>query len=143
MRRHLMLALVFLLTSTAFACRSYTKALEQSVERADELAAISALRTVSVAQRTYSATNDNRFGTFEQLAQGGYLDSRFNSDKPKFKGYVLTMSVTNGASAWGFSANADPEPPQQGRHFYMDSESGILHVNVSQPAGASDPPFEP
>jgi hypothetical protein len=145
MYRPLMLALLFVLTCTAFACRSYTKALEQSVERADELAAISALRTVTVAQRTYSATNDNRFGTFEQLVQGGYLDSRFSSDKPKFKGYVLTMSVTNGAGASGgsFSANADPEPPQQGRHFYMDSESGIIHVNASQPAGASDPSLEP
>lgn len=143
MHRHLTLGMLLLVTCIAFACRSYTKALEQSVERADETAAISALRTLSMAQRTYGVSNENRFGTFEQLVQGGFLDSRFNFERPKFKGYVLTMSVTNGASGGSFSANADPEPPQQGRHFYMDSESGIIHVNTSQPAGASDPSLEP
>lgn len=143
MHRHLMLALVFLLTCTAFACQSYTKGLQQSVERADETAAIGALRTVSVAQRTYSVSNEGKFGTFEQLVKGGFLDSRFNSDKPKFKGYVLAMSVTNGEGAEGsYSVNADPEPPQQGRHLYMDSQSGLIHLNASRPAGAGDPSLD-
>jgi Tfp pilus assembly protein PilE len=144
MHRPLMFVLFFLLTCTAFACQSYTRSLQQSVERADETAAIAALRTVSVAQRTYSVSNDNRFGTFKQLVEGGFLDSRFSSDKPKFKGYVLTMSVTNdeGASGGSFSVNADPEPPQQGRHFYVDSSSGLIQANATRPAGASDPSLD-
>lgn len=143
MHRPLVFVLLFLLTCTAFACRSYTRTLVQSVERADETAAIGALRTLSVAQRTYSVSNDNRFATFEQLAQGGFLDSRFNSEKPTFKGYVLTMTVTNGEGGEGsYTVNADPEPPQQGRHLFMDSSSGLIHTNGMQPAGASDPSLD-
>jgi hypothetical protein len=139
MHRLLMFALLLFLAGAGFACRSYTKTLQQSVERADETAAIGALRTLQTAQRTYSVSNDYKFGTFEQLVQGGFLDSRFNSEKPKFKGYVLTMSVTNGAGAEGsFAVNADPEPPQQGRHLFMDSSSGLIHTNETRPASESD-----
>lgn len=143
MHRLLLLALLLSLTSASFACRSYTRALEQSVQRADETAALGAMRTLSVAQRTYSVSNEGKFATFEQLAQGGFLDSRFNSEKPKFKGYVLTMSVTNGAGGEGsFTVNADPEPPQQGRHFFMDSSSALIHINGGQPARESDPTLD-
>ena len=144
MRKDLMIALLLLLTCTAFACRSYTRTLEQSVEHADETAAIAALRTLASAQRTYSVSNSGSYGTFEQLVHGGFLDSRFNSEKPKFRGYVLTMSVTNGEGASGgsYSVNADPEPPQLGRHFYMDADSGLIHINGVQRASASDPSLD-
>ena len=114
MRKQLIIALLFFLTCTAFACQSYTRTLQQSVERADETAAIAALRTLSTAQRTYSVSNSGAYGTFEQLVQGGFLDSRFNSEKPKFKGYVLSMSVETKGGDGSYSVNADPEPPQLG-----------------------------
>lgn len=142
MHRPLVIALLFLLTCTALACQSYTKTMVQSVERADETAAIAALRTLSVAQQTYSVSNNGGYGTFEQLAQGGFLDSRFASNKPKFRGYVLSMTATGGSEGGSYSVNADPEPPQQGHHFYMDSSSGLIHTNPSQPAGASDPSLD-
>jgi Tfp pilus assembly protein PilE len=143
MHKPLVLALLLFLTATGFACQSYTRALEQSVQRADETAAIGALRTLSVAQRTYSVSNEGKFATFEQLVQGGFLDSRFNSEKPKFKGYVLTMTVKNGTAAEGsFTVNADPEPPQQGRHFFMDSSSALIHTNGGQTASESDPTLD-
>ena len=138
MRKQLIIALLFFLTCTAFACQSYTRTLQQSVERADETAAIAALRTLSNAQRTYSVSNNGAYGTFEQLVQGGFLDSRFNSEKPKFKGYVLSMSVETKGGDGSYSVNADPEPPQLGRHFYMDADSGLIHINATQPASASD-----
>ena len=138
MRKHLIIALLFLLTCTTFACQSYTRTLQQSVERADETAAIAALRTLSTAQRTYSVSNSGAYGTFEQLVQGGFLDSRFNSEKPKFKGYVLTMSVETKGGDASYSVNADPEPPQLGRHYYMDADSGLIHINATQPASVSD-----
>jgi Tfp pilus assembly protein PilE len=144
MPRPLVVALMFLLTCTAFACQSYTKSLEQSVQRADETAAIAALRTLSMAQQTYSVSNNGGYGTFAQLTQSGFLDSRFAGDKPKFKGYVLTMEIKKGIDSEGgsYTVNADPEPPQQGRHFYIDSNSGLIHLNGGQPAGPSDPSLD-
>jgi len=124
------------------ACQSYTKTLEQSVERADETAAIGALRTLSAAQRTYSVSNENSFGTFEKLVNGGFLDSRFSSDHPKFRGYVLTMTVAGGKEAGSYNVNADPEPPLKGRHFYIDSTSELIHTNPDRPAGAADPSLD-
>ncbi|MCU1263830.1 MAG: Prepilin-type N-terminal cleavage/methylation protein [Acidobacteria bacterium] len=144
MHRPLTFGLFLLLTCTAFACQSYTRTLQQSVERADETAAIGALRSTFAAQQTYSVSNNGGYGNFAQLVQGGFLDSRFAGENPKFKGYVLSMVVKNGGgSAEGsFAINADPEPPQQGHHFYMDSSSGLIHSNATQPAGVSDPSLD-
>jgi hypothetical protein len=109
------------------------------VVAADETAAISAIRTVAVAETTYSTSNNGSYGTFAQLVKAGFLDSRFDSDKPKFKGYILGLVVSDKGGEPSFTLNADPEPPQKGRHFYVESSSSLIHVNTSQPAGVSDP----
>lgn len=140
MKKFLLIISLVLLGSLSLACQSYTKGLQDSVTAADETAAMSALRTVTVAEQTYSTSNEGSYGTFDQLVKAGFLDSRFNSDKPKFKGYVLTLRISDkGATDPSYSINADPEPPQSGRHFYADSTSGVIHVNLFQPAAASDP----
>ena len=138
MFRYLMAVLTFACCG-ALACQSYTSGLEQSVARADETAAIAALHSIASAQRTYSVTNNGAYGTFAQLVQAGALDSRFNTDQPKFRGYVLVMTVNSkGAGEDAYTVAADPEGPGlQGRHFYSDS-SGVIHVNASQPATAND-----
>lgn len=144
MLRYLLIALLIVVCCAVLSCQSYSEGMQQSVTKVDETVAIEALHAISTAQRTYSTSNGGSYGTFEQLVKGKYLDERFNSDKPKVKGYVLTMTATPEAagSAASYTVNADPEPPQTGRHFYLDSASGVMHVNASQRATASDPATE-
>jgi len=144
MFRFALLATILLICLGSLSCQNYSSGLQQSVTRADETVATGALRTIAVAQQTYSVTNEGNYGTFPQLSAGGYLDERFNSDKPALKDYVLTMEVGKGSGAPFYSVNADPagEGPQ-GRHFYMDSKSNALHANATQPATASDPIAQP
>ena len=121
-------------------CQTYKTTLQQSVDRADETMAIAALHSIALAQRNYSVSHDGSYATLPQLAEDGYLDSRFSSDKP-LKDYVLTLSVNSGGAP-SFSCLADPATGRQGRHFYIDSTSGEIHANATQPASASDPAIE-
>jgi hypothetical protein len=142
------LALLVLLGIALLSCQTYTTGLQKSIARADETAAKGALHTLAVAQQTYSASSGGDFGTFQQLSEGGYLDPRFNFNKPVIKDYVLTMEVTPkseaGAEAF-YSCNADPDPNgfKAGSHFYMDSTSSVLHVNPNASATARDPIVQP
>jgi len=142
------LALTVLLCLASLSCQPYSAGLQQSVARADETAATAALRTIAVAQRTYSASSGGDFGTFQQLREGGYLDSRFNSIQPTVKDYVLTMEVApkaEGQAEGFYSCKADPIPAgaKAGRHFYIDSTSSELHVNPGESATAKDPIAQP
>ena len=139
MSRYITIVVLIFGCWTIMSCQSYSSGLQQSVTRADETAAIAALHTISVSQRTYSVSNNGNYGTFAQLVKGGYLDSRFDADKPNVKGYVLTMNVP-GEGAYNCSADPEGAGPQAvGRHFYLDSASGQIHVNPTQAATASDP----
>lgn len=140
--------LSILVCLASLACQSYTTGLQQSVGKTDEISAIAALHSIAAAQRTYSLTSGGDYGTFQQLCEGGYLDSRFNSSKPEVKDYVLRMDVSQKSgneSPSRFSCNADPIRPgqQAGRHFYIDSTSPEIHANPSQPATASDGALQP
>lgn len=148
MFRQTCLALTLLLGIVSLSCQTYTSGLQQSVARADETAATGALRTIAIAQRTYSVTSGGDFATFQQLCDGDYLDARFNAEKPAIKDYVLTMTVAAkgaGQPEGFFSCNADPvgTGAQAGRHFYIDSTSAALHANPDQPATANDPIVQP
>jgi len=144
MFRFVLLAMIVLTCLASLSCQNYSSGLQQSVTRADETVATGALRTISVAQQTYTVSNEGNYGTFPELAAGGYLDERFNSDKPALRNYVLTMEVVKGSGAPFYSCNADPAGDgPQGRHFYMDSKSNGLHANATQPATASDPVAQP
>ena len=126
------------------SCQQYTQGLEKSVTRADEVGAISALRTVLLAQRSYSLSNNGSYATFPELVKVRALDERFDAETPKLRGYVLAMTITKGTATEPdtFTLTANPETPgtQPGRYFFVDS-SGMIHVNPSQPATASDPPL--
>lgn len=144
MFRYGKIAFLLLGCCAALACESYNKGLVQSVARADEVGAVASLRTIILAQRTYSISNSGSYGTFPQLVKAGALDSRFDSETPKVKGYTLAMTVTakSAGTEDSFTVNADPDasgPPQSGRHFFADS-SGMIHANPTQPATAADPP---
>lgn len=125
------------------SCKSYSTGLEKSLVFADEAAAAGVLRTVALAQQSYSATNTGNYGTFQELAAGGFLDSRFNSDHPAIKDYAFTMEVGKDADGPFYRCNADPsrKDAQGGRHFYVDSSASTIHVNATQPASKSDPEY--
>jgi Tfp pilus assembly protein PilE len=148
MLRSLLLALMVLNCLASLSCQSYSTGLQQSVARADETAARAALHAIAVAQQTYSVTNGGEFGTFQQLCEGGYLDSRFNSTQPTVKDYLLTMEVTSkteGKAERFYSCKADPvsTAAKIGTHFYIDSTSSELHANPNEPASANDPVVQP
>lgn len=146
MRRFALPALAAFICIASVSCQTYTSGLQQSVARADETAAFGAMRTIALAQRTYAMSNNNEYGTFQQLCEAGFLDARFNSSNPQIKNYVLTMIVnakSEGAPEGFFSCNADPAAGGQGRHLYMDSTSSEVNVNPSQPATKTDPVFQP
>lgn len=144
MFRNVLTMVLLLISAVGLACQSYTKGLEQSVTRADEVGAISALHTIVLAERTYSITNSGSYATFPQLVKTGALDSRFDAESPKLKGYVLVLTVSKGAGTGedSYTLSADPEGPgrEPGRHFLVDS-SGMIHVNPTQSATATDPPL--
>jgi hypothetical protein len=141
MLQRLILAPIFVVLVAITSCQSYSSGLQQSVTRVDETAAIGALRTILTAQRSYSITSGD-YGTFQQLTDAGLLDARFRGSNP-VKDYVLTLQVTQkaaGAQEGSYSCNADPAQPEtrSGRHFYIDSTSGQIHVNDAQPATVTD-----
>ncbi|PWT95941.1 MAG: hypothetical protein C5B55_00640 [Blastocatellia bacterium] len=110
--------------------------------RADDTVAISALRTIALAERTYSVSNGGDYATLKQLTEGGFLDSRFAGDKP-VRDYVLQLKLTTkdeGGGEASYSCNADPDQigDRAGRHFYIDSTSNLIHVNDTQSATAAD-----
>ncbi|HVQ39398.1 MAG TPA: hypothetical protein VMS31_17805 [Pyrinomonadaceae bacterium] len=126
------------------ACQTYTTTMKQSVARANETSAIAILRSIALAQQTYSLSNSGKYGTFQQLVEGGYLDSSINPASPEVKDYLLSMEVGDKQGLEFYSCKADPKGGEMaGRHFYIDSTSRELHVNPTQPATASDPTYQP
>jgi hypothetical protein len=125
-----------LLALGSVGCKTYTSNVQKTQARADEASVVSALRTVNLAQQAHALTNGGNYGTFVQLAENGYLDSRFGSDTPELHGYVLTMTIGDKT----FNCNADPtlSGDLKGRHFYLDSTSPLIRVNATQPATAKD-----
>jgi Tfp pilus assembly protein PilE len=138
-----LLSVLTLLMGVAFllSCQSYSTGLQQSVARADETSAIAALKTISTAQQSYAITNGGSYGTFQQLSEGGFLDTRFNSNTRQIKDYVLSMDVSGNT----YHINADPVRSGEaaGRHFYLDSTSPLIRVNPTQAATATDPLMQP
>ena len=136
-------AILFVLTILTFCafpgCQSYTTGLQKTRSNVDETAVIATLQTVATAQRAYAISNGGDYGSFEQLTEGGFLDSRFAAETPEVRGYTLTMATGDKE----FRCNADPSNDADGKHFYMDSKSSLIRVNPSQPATASDSVYQP
>lgn len=126
------------------SCQEYSAGLQKGSNRAGEASAIATLRTIAQAQTAYSISNSGHYASFEQLAEGGFLDARFKRSNPEFYGYVFTMQI-NPSGTNSFSANADPAPTAnlEGRHFYIDSDSQVVRVNATQRATATDEVLRP
>ena len=137
MIRFVGIVILTLAVASLLSCQSYSTGLKQSLDRAGETSAIVTLKTISTTQQTYAASNDGSYASFQQLCDAGTLDSRFNSANPRIGDYVFSMNVGDKF----FSCNADPAPGRAAslRHFYMDSTSGAIHANATQPATSTDP----
>lgn len=117
---------------------------QSSIRKANEAAAVGTLNSIRVAQAKYVIDHKGQYGTFRQLFEEGYLDKRFNYDKPHNRGYifVITLVPKSEEKPATFSVNANPEQSDgigaTGRNFYyVDPESGICFSNVG-PATAAD-----
>jgi len=141
------LTLILLLCLIFPGCQTYTSGLVKTAGRADEAVVLSNLRSIMLAQNAYNLSNGG-YGTFEQLASGGFLDARFKGERPSLSQYSYTMTVSEksaDAATASYSCNADPERTgdRAGRHYYIDSTSDVIHANPTQPASATDEIIKP
>jgi len=121
---------------------------QASVRSANEAAALSHLQRIATQEITYYNTkNRSGYGTFDQLVEGGYLDSRWKGDAPVVDGYVFRITITAKSSSQpaGFGINADPQKPTGltatgSQFFYIGSDSGAPTSNPEKPASATDSP---
>ena len=143
----LFFSFLLLICLATFGCKDYSTGLQEGSTRADETSAIATLRTLAQAQTTYSISNSGHFATFEQLVEGGFLDSRFQHTNPTLHGYIFTLEVTpaGDGTPGSYTCNADPAPtsPSGGRHFYIDSNSQDIRMNPTQPATSKDKILRP
>jgi prepilin-type N-terminal cleavage/methylation domain-containing protein len=115
-----------------------------NVRKANQAAAVTTLNAIKLAQTKYVSDHKGQYGTFPELCEGGYLDKRFNFDKPIIQGYIFTVTLipkSEGKVA-AYSINANPEQPQGITatgifYFYTDPENGIC-FSKSGPATALD-----
>jgi hypothetical protein len=140
-------ALLVLICVALIGCQKYTSGLVQTAGRADEAVVLSNLRSIMAAENAYNLSNGS-YGTFEQLTNGGFLDSRFKGSRPSLHEYSYTIAVSEKSESTGttsYSCNADPERTgdRAGRHFYIDSTSNDIHSNATQPASATDETIKP
>ena len=140
-------ALIILLSVVFAGCQTYTSGLVKTAARADEAVVLSNLRAIITAENAYNASSGS-YGTFEQLTNGGFLDSRFKGERPSVNEYAYTIAVSEKSESTGtnsYTCNADPERTgdRAGRHFYIDSTSNDIHLNATQPASAADEIFKP
>jgi hypothetical protein len=129
-----------LLLLAAAGCQDVSKPIVDTKSAANETTAIAALRSIASAQSLYFVSHGSEYGSFEQLTQGGNLDSRFKGEQPVVGGYVFSMSVSSGS----YTVNADPKQgvaagSTGGRHFFMESSDNAIHFNPASTASASDP----
>jgi len=119
-----------------------------AVKTANEAAAIKTLITIAEQQKFYYNSHQrSSFGTFDEMLKEDLLDTRFAGTAPVVDGYVYSMRVIpkSTTAQAGFAVNADPQVTEgfgaTGKnHFYLDSDSNTVHVNLTQPATATDPP---
>jgi prepilin-type N-terminal cleavage/methylation domain-containing protein len=130
----LMLVVTLIAIITAIALPNWAGARKA----ANEVAAISAMRSLCTAQTHYRL----RFGSYGSLADltaSTTVDDGF-SDALR-SGYVFSSTVAPTATRWEF--NADPATPgiTGDRHFFVDT-SGVIRFQEAATATATDPAID-
>ena len=103
-----------------------------SQRRANETAAISALRTISTANSLYR----NRYGTYgslDQLMSAGLIDSAYNDPR---RGYVFQSTGTIDSVLWAVEA-APEQPGTSGDRYFFIDERGSIRVSDGSPADST------
>ena len=101
----------------------------------NELAAMARLRAIGSAEMSYSATNNGKYATLDELIRGGMVN---DPSQGKLTGYTFDVRVTE----HGFEARATPEKYgiSGKRSFYVDEQNSMRGTDKNgSPAGASDP----
>lgn len=118
---------------------------KSALRSANEAATLQDLKSIATAEVQYFNTHDGNFGSFNQMVSERILGRQFSeANPPASEGYVFALDVRprSATESASFAVNADPQSEECGsRHFYIDSESGAIHVNADAPASATDPPL--
>jgi prepilin-type N-terminal cleavage/methylation domain-containing protein len=114
-----------------------------SVRKANEAAAVAAINTIKVAQTKFLA-DGNRYGSFSELHNDGFLDKRFNVVEPQIRGYIFRLELLDNQSrkAASFKLNVDPESFEgvgaTGHRFYFTEPDAAIFYSKDKPASADD-----
>jgi len=115
-----------------------------SIRKANEAAAIATLNTIKIAEAKYVRDHKGQYATFIQLFHEGFLDKRFNVDRPHVRGYVFVLTLVDRSerAASTFKLNANPESAEgisaTGRNFYYSEPYAGLSISKQGPASSED-----
>jgi hypothetical protein len=113
--------------------------LHNAGERAgNEAATIQNLKTVYALEVQYFNKHQT-FATLDQLVKEQLLSSRSAVRPLVLDGYAWGLIIES-APVPSFTLSADPVSDSTGRkHYYLESNSDDIHVNLTAPAGPNDP----
>ena len=117
---------------------------KSSVRKANEAAAVTTVNSIKVAEAKYIVDHEG-YATFSQLYEEGYLDKRFNTERPNIRGYFFTLTLIDKPQkpAVTFRLNANPEVSEgvgaTGRVFYYSEPDAGIFINRESPATSDDP----
>ena len=113
--------------------------LHDAAERAgNEAATIQNLKTINAVEAQYFIKHQT-FATLDQLVKEQLLSSRFAVHPLVVDGYALGLIIES-APVSSFTLSADPVSDSTvAKHYYIESISGDIHVNLAAPAGPNDP----
>ena len=117
---------------------------KSSVSKANEAAAVAAINTIKTAEAKYTIDHKGQYGTFSQLFAEGYLDKRFNTERPNIRGYVFILTLIDKPekAAVSFQLNANPEISQgvgaTGKVFYYSEPDAGIYGSNAGPASSDD-----
>ena len=117
---------------------------KNSISKANEAAAVAAINTIKTAEAKYAIDHKSQYGTFEQLFAEGYLDKRFNTDRPNVRGYIFTLTLIDKPEkrAVSFQLHANPEIAEgigaTGRIFYYSEPDAGIYFNREKVASSDD-----
>ena len=120
---------------------------------ANQASAVQSLRTIISDEVTYSSTyNQGYTSNLEQLAPpasgtatsaaAGLIDSVLASGTKSGYTFTYAASAAVNGSTPNYTVNADPATPGvTGQNHYFADASGVIRINTSATASASDSPI--